>query len=255
MAELAGIGTGWYSFLEQGRDVRPSEGALRRIARALQLDPAEQRYLLRLALEPTRTKREEELVPPDVACVIRAIPSPTIVCGRAVDILDYNEAANALLDIPYQPNRNLLRLLFTPEFRLFYANWEPRARHLVSTFRSQSAAFLRDPKVVDVVSCLEEASPQFRIWWSEQTVREEYSGHWTSDHPFVGRMQLDYSNLGILDEAGMTVCCCYCVGEESQRRLGELIRQLRAGERGPDHNLWTALAAKVHREGRAGRAA
>ena len=181
--------------------------------------------------------------------------APTFVLGRGWDILDYNEAANALYDIPYQPTRNMLRLLFTPEFRLLYVNWEQRARHLVGAFRGQSAAFLRNPRVVDIVNYLEQSSPQFRVWWSEQAVREEYSGHWTCDHPFVGRMQLDYTNLGVLEGAGLMVDVCYCVGGESQRRHGELIRQLREGERGPDHNLWTALAAKVHREGRAGRAA
>jgi transcriptional regulator with XRE-family HTH domain len=255
VAELAGIGAGWYTFLEQGRDVRPSEGALRRIAAALQLDPTEQRYLLRLALEPARTTHDPEVVPAEVAVVIRAIPAPALVLGRGWDILDYNEASNALLDLPYQSGRNLLRLVFSPELRLFYTNWEHRARQLVSSFRAQNAAFLRDPTVMTVVEDLEESCPQFRAWWTEQAVSEENSGHWTSDHPFVGRLELDYTMLGVLDSSGLLVDVCYWHGEESHRRLGELIRQVRDGERSREHNIWTALAAKVRREARGGRAA
>src|ERR1700757_2497176 len=51
VAELAGIGTAWYTWLEQARDIKPSEGSLRQIARALQLDETHKRYLLDLALE------------------------------------------------------------------------------------------------------------------------------------------------------------------------------------------------------------
>jgi transcriptional regulator with XRE-family HTH domain len=245
VAELAGIGTGWYTFVEQGRDVRPSEGALRRIAKALQLDPTEERYLLRLALESAWAKCDEEVVPPELSGAIRAMKAPAVVFGRAWDVLDYNEAANAVFDYPYLPSQNLLRLVFSPEFRVFYSNWEQRARQLVGTFRAQNAACLHDPKVASVVDDLESSCPQFRDWWGEQTVREENSGHWTGDHPFAGRLQVNYTMLGVLDSPGLLLDVCYCDGEETCSRCAELTRQLRSGQRGAHHNLWTALSAKV----------
>jgi len=48
VAELSRIGTAWYTWLEQARDISPSEGALPRIARTLQLDETETTYLLNL---------------------------------------------------------------------------------------------------------------------------------------------------------------------------------------------------------------
>jgi transcriptional regulator with XRE-family HTH domain len=69
VAELAGIGSGWYTFLEQGRDVRPSEGALFRIARALKLNRSERKYLLNLALESPPRSSAEEVIPPVVHLV------------------------------------------------------------------------------------------------------------------------------------------------------------------------------------------
>ena len=42
MAQLAGVGTTWYTWLEQGRDIRPSAQVLDAIARTLQFDAHEQ---------------------------------------------------------------------------------------------------------------------------------------------------------------------------------------------------------------------
>lgn len=252
VAELAGIGASWYTFLEQGRDVRPSEGALRRIAKALQLDPAEQRYLLRLGLEPGERTREQRGVPGELVAILESLHEPAAVMSRAWDVVYSNEAANALYDFPCIPHGNLLRLIFHPEFRALYANWEQRARQLIGTFRLQNAASLRDVRVMEVLEELER-SPEFGDYWRAQTVREENSGHVTMDHPFVGRLQLNYTMLGVLDCPGLLVELCFSDGEESRRRLAELVRQVRDGEHSPDHNLLTALASKVQWKARYGR--
>src|SRR5215471_11762814 len=45
VALLAGVGATWYTWLEQGRDVRPSAEVLSALADALRLDPAERQHL------------------------------------------------------------------------------------------------------------------------------------------------------------------------------------------------------------------
>src|SRR2546422_8435892 len=49
LADLAGVGLTWYTWLEQGRDIHASPQVLAAIARALQLEPAERSHLFRLA--------------------------------------------------------------------------------------------------------------------------------------------------------------------------------------------------------------
>src|ERR1700722_18013920 len=49
VALLAGVGTTWYTWLEQGRDVRPSPQVLSALGDALRLGPVEQRHLFALA--------------------------------------------------------------------------------------------------------------------------------------------------------------------------------------------------------------
>src|ERR1700761_5103895 len=49
VAQLCGVSTTWYTWLEQGRPIRASASVLRRIAEALQLSRAEKVYLFEIA--------------------------------------------------------------------------------------------------------------------------------------------------------------------------------------------------------------
>src|SRR5690348_273136 len=49
VAQLAGVSATYYTFLEQGRDVRPSRQVVAALAGALRLSPAERAHLFQLA--------------------------------------------------------------------------------------------------------------------------------------------------------------------------------------------------------------
>src|SRR5205814_7325092 len=49
VAQISGIGVTWYTWLEQGRDIRVSDDLLRRLTRVLRLSPHESNYLCSLA--------------------------------------------------------------------------------------------------------------------------------------------------------------------------------------------------------------
>src|SRR4051812_9462147 len=49
VAQLAGVGLSWYTWLEQGRDIKPSAQVLDALARVLLLDPSERAHLFHLA--------------------------------------------------------------------------------------------------------------------------------------------------------------------------------------------------------------
>src|ERR1700761_2740390 len=48
VAQLAGVGSTWYTWLEQGREVRASIEVFEALARALRLSPAERAHLILL---------------------------------------------------------------------------------------------------------------------------------------------------------------------------------------------------------------
>jgi transcriptional regulator with XRE-family HTH domain len=244
VAELAGIGSGWYTFLEQGRDVRPSEEALIRISRALQLNQAEKKYLLNLALESAPRSRAQEVVPPVLHAVLtRALASPAGVLGQRWSLLQYNTPASAVFNFEFAPVHNMLRLYFTPEARVFLPNWQHAARQVVSEFRASNARFLKEPWIRTLVDRLQRESPEFSAWWAEQVVSEGYSGHLTCDHPFVGRLEFEYTSLEPRDSPNLAVRVFEASDKGTQQKVDELIAQLHAGEHCSTRNLWTALRA------------
>ena len=96
---LAGVGTTWYTWLEQGRDVRASLDVLEAICRALRLTPAERHHVLLLgrAEEPPPCKSASERVSPALRRLIENLgTNPAFVLGRRYDYLAYNRATCAV---------------------------------------------------------------------------------------------------------------------------------------------------------------
>jgi transcriptional regulator with XRE-family HTH domain len=240
VAELAGIGTTWYTWLEQARDIRPSERTLRSVARALQLDRAEKRYLLALALERAPTRDRDELISPLLSSIIDGISWPVFVLSRPWDLVLYNIAANALFDFDYAPHRNFLRTVFVPQFRALFPNWRWTARQLLGQFRSQNAGALGHPPIVELVADLTQRSHDFRQWWAEQAISETHGLHMTLDHPIVGRLHFECEHLCLKDSPTLSIILYLCDGVETRRRLDELLRQQECGEHTRTHNIWTA---------------
>src|SRR5204862_6018472 len=84
VATLAGVGTTWYTWLEQGRDVRASLDVLEALARALRLTTAERNHLILLGRgEPVPPcKPPVEKVSAELRRLIQNLgPGPAFVLG------------------------------------------------------------------------------------------------------------------------------------------------------------------------------
>ena len=66
VAQLANIGTSWYIWLEQGRNIHPSVQVLESLAQALRLTPNERRHLFLLGSQsfPPQAPPLEERISP-----------------------------------------------------------------------------------------------------------------------------------------------------------------------------------------------
>jgi transcriptional regulator with XRE-family HTH domain len=243
VAELAGIGTTWYTWLEQARDIRPSDRTLRRIARALQLDKLETKYLLDLGLEHAPRPPTTQQVPREVMAVVNGMIFPALVVGRSSELLAFNLAANALWDLDYAPDGNFLRSLFTPEMRAFIVNWEEFTRQHVAVFRRRSASVLGDPAVVGVIDELTERSPEFRRWWSERKLPTVSVFRYLCNYPFAGRLEFEYSCYGVLEFPDLVTIALATERAHIRRRLADLINQVEQGEHDEQRNIWMVLAS------------
>src|SRR5690242_18786165 len=82
VAELAGIGTDWYTRLEQGRDVRPSTATIDAIGRAMRLTEAERDHLRRLARLQERAPFAPEVIPVTLGRIVETMSFPAYVTGQ-----------------------------------------------------------------------------------------------------------------------------------------------------------------------------
>jgi transcriptional regulator with XRE-family HTH domain len=143
VADLAGVGVTWYTWLEQGRDIRVSPEVLAGIARALQLEPAERAHLFRLAgHEPPASEPAAAVISPRLQHVLDCWdPFPGHVTGRRRDVLAWNRASeliNGWSRLP-EDRRNILWFTFqVPSTRRLLLDWEHEAVLSVAALRAES---------------------------------------------------------------------------------------------------------------------
>jgi transcriptional regulator with XRE-family HTH domain len=201
VAELAGIGASWYTALEQGRDVRPSEEVLINLAHALQLTPAETDHLFVLAGRPAppRSHLQEETVSPALESLLTVLePHPAYVAGRRWDALAWNRAADAVFGFekaepPYP--RNLLWRFFTSGKRAPDEKWEQTALLMAARFRTESTRAAGDPGFELLIHDLLNASEEFRRVWSQREVHDAVEGPKILHHATLGALNVEHVPL------------------------------------------------------------
>ncbi|HLX38919.1 MAG TPA: helix-turn-helix transcriptional regulator [Ktedonobacteraceae bacterium] len=206
VAQLANMGTSWYVWLEQGRDVNPSAAILESLAQALRLTPNERRHLFLLAgqaLPPSSASPTEECVNAALQQMLDDLnPSPAYVLGRRYDLLAWNKAADGLFSLsdtivdtlsPYA--RNLVWRLFTSPTTRERPNWEVVARATLAEFRTANARYPGDPWFEDLIEDLKQVSPEFCRWWPHHDVRSVLDGHKVIEHPTLGPLEFEHFTL------------------------------------------------------------
>lgn len=212
LALLAGLSTDYYQRMEQGREVRPSDDVLDALAGALDLDSEERRHLFTLARAarrpvPTRVQRDPELVPGSTRRLLRVLGTPALVLGRHLDLLAWNQPAEALLGDPatYPGDRlNMLLMMFDDTQTGFRrcADWEQQALEYIGMMRTAVATDPTHPRATAIVGELSIRSADFRRLWARHDVRESVSGTKTFRIPEVGDITLDWDTYPLPGNPG-----------------------------------------------------
>ena len=209
VAALAGISTEWYTWLEQGRDVRPSRAVLQGIAAALRLEPEETAHLLTLAGYHRDGTQNGPAAPASISPPLQRLldelePCPAWVFGERWDILGWNRGATIIwgdLAALEGLERNAIYQVFTnPGLRRMLVDWETHARDLVAKFRHVHARHVDDAWFNELVHVLRQRSVEFAAFWNAHDVQLPGTGVKTYDHPEAGRLTFDYLHLDVSDE-------------------------------------------------------
>ncbi|WP_110597630.1 helix-turn-helix transcriptional regulator [Salinicola lusitanus] len=219
VASRASMGSAWYTALEQGRDVQPSDRALACLARALMMNETEREHLYALAGRPAppRAIDGESTINPILQRLLdRLEPEPAYVMDAYWEVIAWNDAAAALFSIERPGDkhpRNKLWWVFTQKrVETHQADWLKSARTLVSIFRSQATRYADDPRMRQLIDDLLEASDTFRELWAEQGVQELGSGRKAMRMPDGTDREFDYLPLRIPDLPGACLMIYLGVG-------------------------------------------
>ncbi len=201
VALLAGVGTTWYTWLEQGRDVRASLEVLEALSRALRLSPAERSHVILLGrgeqAPPCKAPAEE--VSPTLRRLVENIgPGPAYLLGRRWDYLAWNKSFERVFSWEPGPDplsRNHVWLWFMDPSRrtLCSGDWATSARLLVAKFRADNAGNIGDPAFEELISALESSSAEFRKLWKRHEVAGSGEGRKELTHPVVGPLVFDHA--------------------------------------------------------------
>ncbi|WP_433657416.1 helix-turn-helix transcriptional regulator [Nocardia sp. CA-128927] len=205
VADLAGVSLTWYTWLEQGRKIAASPQVVDALARALRLDTGQHRHLRRLAglADPVAAPQPGEEKVRLQRLVDSMTPSPAVIHDGRFDFVVWNNAyARIRIDptVLAPDRRNMVWMMFTDEGnRKAMRRWEPAARAVLSQFRAVVGRRPDDERLATLVACLNEASLEFRTWWSEYPVREFRAATIGIDHPVAGALDLELFQLRLVE--------------------------------------------------------
>jgi transcriptional regulator with XRE-family HTH domain len=233
VAQIAGVGVTWYTWLEQGREIQVSTDYLERISLALRLDATERAHLFMLAHNrpPPATPAQSSRVTPALRRMLEAVAGPAYLATACLDVLAWNTTLSAVFgDLETLPpeERNMIWLVFaSPSHRASIPNWEADARGMLARFRVEFGRHRNEPRFTELIERLKQASQEFRQWWPEQDVRRRITAAKRFEVPRFGTLELEQSAFLVEDSPELRLVVYSPVNEETAR----IVEQLGAGWR------------------------
>jgi transcriptional regulator with XRE-family HTH domain len=226
LAQLCGLSTTWFTWIEQGRDVSVSPSALARLAGSLRLGRAERAYLFDIAgkRDPDVAADDADaLIAPAVLACVETIRSPAYILDRTWTARSWNAKARHLfagwLDAPGEHRYNLLRFIFlTPSARTLICDWEARARRVAAEFRAAYSAHFNDPILHALIAELREGSREFAQFWEQHGVLGREGGERTFNHPRDGFVRYEQVTFDLASQSDVKLTLL--VAPEKVQRVG-----------------------------------
>jgi len=239
VAQLAGIGTTWYTWLEQGRATGVSEQVLEAVARVLRMSEAERHHLFVLAdRAPFRQAPLMTLRPEHTALLEQLLPFPAAVQTDAYEIVASNRMYRYLfsdLDALPADERNCAWLMFThPAWRGSLVDEDLVLPDIVARLRARRAERRGDPRVDSLLERLLARSEDFRVMWETLEVADERPRLRQYVSPHAGHLDVHFQSLWLDPERGTRIIVMVPADGTTRERLERFAALLEAAP------SWTA---------------
>ncbi|WP_453984720.1 helix-turn-helix transcriptional regulator [Brevibacterium casei] len=227
VAVLANIGTSWYTWLEQGREVHPSESVLESIAEALLLDAEERAHLFLLGGYPDRvTNPGNSAVGEQLRTLLdEVLPLPAMVTDPRYTIRAFNPVERYLVTdlaevVPADRNC-VIQAFENPEWASIFHPLSEHKRILVAKLRAAYAETLEDPEWGPLLERLGRFE-EFRTLWDSGNVGRTPGRTKTIENPYVGTLNLKMTTLIAQENQRLTLSVYQPVDKVTRSRLETL---------------------------------
>jgi transcriptional regulator with XRE-family HTH domain len=211
VAQLAGVGVTWYTWLEQGRPINASVQVLDAIARTLRLDGAEQAHMYRLAgmpgvIDPTGANGDGAAAKPHVCAEVTTIlhgldPLPGAVFNSRFDVLAWNRTYAALfpklVSAPACERNALWHMFVSPSCCNQFLNRDTELPRMVAMLRGYFGNHVGEPAWTELVRRLSAASSEFAQMWAAQEVAGPGRHVKIFRHASVGTVRLASTSMNL----------------------------------------------------------
>ena len=237
VAALSGVSASWYTWLEQGRDMRVSDDMLERLCQTLRLSEDERVYLFSLVQHRSPRVRRGEArseAPPEVVRMVDRLSVPSIAMNLRWDVLAWNRL-NCVFFRDYgtllPADRNLLEILFTRPVRYVSpADFESMARRLVARLRFDYSKNADDPRFDALIRRLDTQSPVFRRLWRIPEFSLRGYGIHRFNHPRYGALAFEHTSCVPDGHPNIRVVICLPENAAAKRAIAHANAQLAQSE-------------------------
>lgn len=209
VAQLAGIGITWYTWLEQGRSIHVSAQVIESLSRVLLLDKQERIHLYHLANQPLPADIPgyDGTVSPILQHVLDNMAlCPSFIADRRWNVIAWNRAASLVLGDFSKMNvrqRNVVWAMFTEDyFKQLYFDWDLHAKSLLGRFRSTCGKYIEDSWLIQFIEELKAQSAEFSLWWPLHEIQNDSGVYKRLKHPVAGILDFESSSFDVPDNSG-----------------------------------------------------
>jgi len=208
VAHLAGVGLTWYTWLEQGRNIRVSVEVLDRIAAALRLSPSDKAYLFALAgHSPRVADAGKPAISDALKLALNSIEtSPAVIVNPRFDIITANALASSLFELDHSAGPfacNLIwRAFMDPDLRSPTPSRSERRKSAVGILRSNYASRIGDPHFEELLQALRETSDEFAKTWDNCRTESLAPARFHLESPRLGRLSICAAGFTIPEHPG-----------------------------------------------------
>jgi transcriptional regulator with XRE-family HTH domain len=233
VAQLAGVGVTWYTWLEQGRPIHASPQVLDAVARTLQLDAVERQHLFRLADIPDAAAAEDILcpaLPAEIQPILDQLsPLPANVVTERFDIVAWNAGYQALFprtpDRPSYERNSVLHIFTSPACCNAYENSADQRAAVVAQLRAAYGRHLGEPAWTGFIKRMEGISPEFARMWATQDVAHPAAHTKIFRHPLYPQLPMTSTSMTLQACPGTRLVVYTPVDTQTRRAMQHIVAE------------------------------